>query len=79
MLDELPCRAQGFYEFEVEIEFYEIFDELITDLLRPDNQVSVPIERGSYFVDGSPSRASAYRALSAWVSIHNSSLSRKTE
>ncbi|CAN0228063.1 unnamed protein product, partial [Pylaiella littoralis] len=28
---------EGYYEFNVDVSFYEIFDEVITDLLRPDN------------------------------------------
>lgn len=31
---------QGYYEFDVDVSFYEIFDEVITDLLRPDNLAS---------------------------------------
>lgn len=32
--------TQGYYEFNVDVAFYEIFDEMITDLLKPDNLVS---------------------------------------
>eukprot|EP00903_Cladosiphon_okamuranus_P012440 g11653.t1 len=28
---------EGYYEFNVDVAFYEIFDEMITDLLKPDN------------------------------------------
>lgn len=35
------CRLdQGYYEFNVDVAFYEIFDEMITDLLKPDNLAS---------------------------------------
>eukprot|EP00904_Undaria_pinnatifida_P002469 jgi/Undpi1/12222/HiC_scaffold_5.g01898.m1 len=38
LLRDKAFGMQGFYEFDVDVAFYEIFDEMITDLLRPDNQ-----------------------------------------
>lgn len=32
--------TQGYFEFNVDVAFYEIFDEMITDLLKPDNLAS---------------------------------------
>ncbi|CAM9329698.1 unnamed protein product, partial [Choristocarpus tenellus] len=37
-LREKSVKMQGFYEFEVTVSFYEIYDECITDLLQPENQ-----------------------------------------
>lgn len=38
--NSLETARQGYYEFDVDVSFYEIFDEMITDLLKPDNLAS---------------------------------------
>ncbi len=59
------CAQQGYYEFDVDVAFYEIFDEMITDLLQPDNLASSLHLSASIF-----SAVAARRALFLGVSCH---------
>lgn len=42
-------RCQGYYEFDVDVAFYEIFDEIITDLLQPDSLVRTVVQGESRY------------------------------